>query len=254
MTRKRLIATLLTAALLVTAGCTGGIGSAGDAANDGGANGAVAQQGQPDRTVSVSASGEVTADPDRAVLDVAVEATDEDPETVRQRLAENASRMRSALEEMGIEDDRITTQHYVIRQNRESRENPDVTSYRGIHAFEVEVDDVDSVGAVVETAVNNGATNVGSVRFTLSEDARTDLREDALGEAVDNARADAEVLASNTDLTVTGVSSVSTGRVDVRPYRAEAQTAAAGDAGTNIESGPVSVTAQVQVTYNATEN
>jgi len=249
MTRKRLVATLLTAALLVTAGCAGGIGSADDAANDD-----AAQQSQPDRTVSVSASGEVTADPDRAVLDVAVEATDEDPETVRQRLAENASQMRSALEEMGIESDQITTQHYVIRQDRESRENPDVTSYRGTHAFEVEIDDVDAVGTVVETAVNNGATNIGSVRFTLSEDARADLREDALGEAVDNARADAEVLASNTNLTVTGVSSVSTGRVDVRPYRAEAQTAGAGDAGTNIESGPVSVTAQVQVTYNATEN
>ena len=253
MTRKRLIATLLAAVMLVTAGCAGGIGSTGDTANDGGENGAVAQQA-PDRTVSVSASGEVTADPDRAVLDVAVEATDEDPETVRQRLAENASQMRSALEEMGIEDDQITTQHYVIRQERESRENPDVTRYRGIHAFEVEIDDVDSVGSVVETAVNNGATNIGSVRFTLSEDARADLREDALGEAVDNARADADVLASNTNLTVTGVSSVSTGRVDVRPYRAEAQTAAAGDAGTNIESGPVSVTAQVQVTFNATES
>ena len=85
------------------------------------------------------------------------------------------------------------------------------------------------------------------------DERRADLREDALTAAMDNARADADVLAENADLSIEGVSAVSTGSVDVRPYHAEAMTASADAAGgTEVESGPVSVTAQVQVTYNAT--
>ena len=67
-----------------------------------------------------------------------------------------------------------------------------------------------------------------------------------------DARSQADTLASNGDLTITGVQSVSTGHVNVRPYRAELTADAAGGAGTDIDSGPVTVTASVSVSYNAT--
>ncbi|WP_162991508.1 SIMPL domain-containing protein [Halostella salina] len=255
MTRKRLIATLAVATLLVTAGCLGAIGdSSADSPADttDAADGVDDHSDHSDRTVNVRASGEVSADPDRAILDVAVQATADDPETARQRLSENVSTMRSALSEAGIPDDGIETAHYVIRQDRESRQTEGVTRYVAIHAFEVETDDVDGVGSVIETAVNNGATDVHHVEFTLSEEARNDLREDALSAAMENARTDADILAENADLSIAGVSSVSTGSVDVRPYHAEAMMASADAGGTNVESGPVTVSAQVQVTYNAT--
>jgi len=255
MTRKRLIATLAVATLLVTAGCLGALGdSSTDTPTDttDAADG-VADHSHDDRVVDVRATGEVTADPDRAIIDVGVRATADDPETARERLQENVSSMRAALADIGIADDQVETDHYVIRQDRESRRNEDVTRYVAIHAFQVETDDVDGVGTVIETAVNNGATDVNHVRFTLSDERRADLREDALTAAMDNARADADVLAENADLSIEGVSAVSTGSVDVRPYHAEAMTASADAAGgTEVESGPVSVTAQVQVTYNAT--
>jgi len=253
MTRKRLIATLAVAAMLVTAGCASAIGSSSDSPSGGSPAADADQQRQPAKSVSVSASGEVTAEPDRAVLTLGVEATADDAETVRQRLSENVSEMRSALEEIGIDDDQIETEHYVIREDRESRRNEGPTRYTGVHSFRIEINDTDSVGSVIETAVNNGGTNVGRVSFTLSEETREELREQALSNAMDNARSDADILAENADLTITGVTSASTGSVHVRPYRAEAQTAAAGAGDTSIESGPVSVTAQVQVTYNATD-
>ncbi len=256
MTRKRLLATLAVVAMLVTAGCAGTIGSSNDASPEGDTSPAASaqqQQQQPAKSVSVSASGEVTADPDRAVLDIGVEASASDAETVRQRLSENVSEMRAALEEIGITDDQIETSRYIIREDHESRRSEGPTRYIGTHSFEIEINDTDAVGTVIETAVNNGGTNVGQVSFTLSEETRDELREEALSNAMDNARSDAEVLAKNANLTITGVTSASTGHVDVRPYYAEAQTAASGDASTSIESGPVSVSAQVQVTYNATD-
>lgn len=253
MTPKRFIAPLAVALLVVTAGCAGGVSDLGDdGTNDVGMQDGTSNDADAP-TVTVGASGEVTAEPDRALLAVGVEATADDPETARQRVAENVSALRTALSDLGLDDDQITTERYTIREDRESkREGGGPTTYRAIHSFEVEVENVDEVGTVIETAVGNGATDVGRVQFTLSEESRADLREQALADAMDNARADAETLAENANLTISGVDGVSTNAVDVRPYHAEADMAATSG-GTEIESGPVSVTAQVQVTYEATE-
>ncbi|WP_134672184.1 SIMPL domain-containing protein [Halorussus marinus] len=253
MSTKRTVISVF-AAVLLTAGCLGAAAPLGGA--DSPAPNSTApptNQTGADATVRVGASGEATADPDRAVAAVGVEATAADAETARQRVAENVSTLRDALAAAGIEDDQVTTRHYAIRQVHESKRSESTpTRYEAVHSFEVRISDVDAVGSVIETAVDNGATNVGRVEFTLSEETRTELREEALAAAMDSARGDAETLASNANLSLAGVTSVSTSDVRVQPYRAEAEMAADG-AATSIESGPVSVHAQVQVAYAATE-
>lgn len=255
MLKKRTVLSVLAASfLLVTAGCVGAGSPFGETDSAAASTGAAAtNQSGADATISVGASGETTAQPDRAVATVGVEATAADAETARQRVAENVSTLREALADAGLDDDQITTQHYAIRQDPETRRSESgPTRYEGVHSFEVQIEDVDEVGTVIETAVDNGATNVGRVEFTLADETRSELRDEALAAAMDDARSNAETLASNADLTVAGVESVSTSDVNVRPYRAEAELAA-DSAGTSIESGPVTVRAQVQVAYEANE-
>ena len=247
MQRKKLLAVLGLAAMLVTAGCTGALGSTN----------ALAPTTNDGSTIGVSADGTAEADPDRALVRIAVEATADDAETARERLAENVSRMRTALSELGIADDRIRTVQYDLREeHRKDRpEKPgsdEERTYRAVHAFEITVTDLDSVGTVIDTAVKNGATRVDGVQFTLSEETRRELYNEALREAMTNARSQADTLAESGDLRISGVHSIQAGSVNYRPYYAETAMSAGGKADTSIESGPVSVTAQVQVTYNAT--
>ena len=261
--RSPALAALALAALVVTAGCAGVVDGANDApaslTTDGVDGGAPASA--VENSVSVAAVGSVTADPDRAVIHVAASATADTADAARRRVAENVSTLRRALADAGVPDDAVTTDHYNIRQTRESREaqkspeTPDRTEYRATHTLSVEVDDVSRVGEIIRVAVENGASDVQHVEFTLSEDKRAELRDRALSEAMSNARDDAAVLASNANLTIDGVHAVSTGGTNVRPYHTElaAATANAGGAATNVESGPVTVTANVQVTYDASE-
>lgn len=238
------------AALLVSAGCLG-IGDAAQNVSPTDTGSATA----PDRTVSVAATGEAAAAPDRAVLHLSVQASAESAGDARSRVAENVSALRSALIDAGVDETDITTERYNLREvrSRNKAGEPGLTEYRAVHALTVETGDVDRVGTLVETAVRNGATDLRGVEFTLSEQTESTLREEALNAAMDNAREDADVLATNADLEIGGVRSVSTGDVHVRPYRTEAALAAsgAGAATTDVESGPVTVTARVQVTYDA---
>lgn len=256
--RRLPLATIALALLLVTAGCSAVVGSENDPAASTGSpasssNGALQSASDRGPTIEVGAAGQIQTQPDQAVLRVAVEATGQNASVVRQRLAANASSMRAALTDMGIDEGHITTTDYDIRNQRRyggpEDERPPVF---GRHAFVITLTDLNRTGRVVVTAVENGATSVNDVRFTLSSDRRDELREQALSEAMENARDRAGVIAEGADLTVTGVGSVTTADVGYRPVRFETAAMAGANAGTSIEGGAVTVTAHVTVTYNAT--
>lgn len=244
--RRSLPVVAVLATLVLLSGCTGALG-----ASD---SGTQAPAETTNRTVDVSASGTITAQPDQAVVRVGVEARGDDAATARQRLAENVTELRSALSE--IEGAQVTTSGYDIGENhRRSREDPDADpQYIARQSFEVTIDDTDDAGTVIDTAVANGATSVDGVQFTLSADRREELETQALQAAMDRSRSKADTLAERANLTIDGVRTVTTVERGYRPHRMEA-TAAAGDgASTDIDSGPVTVTAQVQVTYEAQES
>jgi uncharacterized protein YggE len=257
---RRLAAALVTALLVVTAGCAGigALGATGDTTND-------AQSGQGPqvenggRTIQVTAAGSVKTRPDRAVIRVAATARGDDVSAVRDRLSENASSMRQALLDAGLAESQITTTRFNIRRNHRAREDRSEPAFRGHHEFAVTLNDTDRAGEIVVTAVENGATQVRGVQFTISSEKRQRLRQEALSAAMDNARTEAETAATAADLQVTGVDTIVTASTSTRPFerRSAADSFGANAGGGHapaIESGPVTVSASVQVIYNATRS
>lgn len=246
---QRRVAVIAVALLTVTAGCSALPGSPDQPTPASSATG---------QTVAVGASGQVQTAPNRAIIQVAVTARADSVETVRQQLARNASRMRTALTEMGIDDDQIASTRYDIGRNHRAEERPTEPRFRGQHAFTLTLNETSRAGPVVVTAIQNGATNVDEVRFTVTPETRRTLRERALSNAVTNARGKAAVLASDMNLTLTDVRTVQTGEVSVEPTRQREVALAAGDGGagggvsTSFEGGKVTVTADVSVVFNAT--
>lgn len=205
-------------------------------------------------SVSVSGTGEVTAAADLAVVSVSVVATADTADAARQTVATDVESVREALRDAGVADDAVSTTSYRIApEYSDGRDGngtgPTVTGYRAVHALEVEVAPADA-GRVVDVAVANGADRVDGVQFTLTDETRADLRADAIAAAMSAARADAEAVAAAEDLELDGLRSASTAP-DYRPYAdIRYESTAGGDAGTAFDPGPVTVTADVQVTYD----
>ena len=238
---------VLGSALLVSAGVAGALALGSGSA-------AASQPDQSGKSITVSANGQVEATPDQAIVRVAVTATGDDSTAVREELASGAESLRSALEAYGIASEDIRTAHYDIREERErTSEGTETRGYRGVHAFEITLADTEAAGEVIDLAVDNGADTVNGVSFTLSEEKREELHNEALTKAMENARNRADTLAAAGSVSVTGVHTIVSADTNYRGYRVEAAYASAGgDAGTSIQSGPVTVTADVRVTYNAT--
>ena len=195
-------------------------------------------------TIETSGSGTVEEEPDLATMRVSVEETGDEAEDVRTQLAERAEEVRDALIEAGIDEDDITTSRYDLGEQRQE------PGYEGSHRYQVTVRDVDEVGRIVDVAVDAGADDVGRIQFTLSEATREDLRGLALERAVEDARSDAESIAAAKDLEIVGVVSVSTDDRGVSPQRGSLEMADDADnASTEIDEGPVTVSASVTVVY-----
>ena len=206
-------------------------------------------------TVTVSATGDVLAEPDRAVLTFESTGTATTPQAATERLARNTSRLRTALLNANLSADQIRTTGYGLDEISDRDGTPtrnDATRYRARQTTVVEVSNTSRVGELIDVAVGNGATAVLGVEFRLSEERRSELRNRALREATESARTQAETLAATEGLRLTGVRSISTGSADVQPFVSR-ETALASDAGTRIDPGPVTVEATVEVTYAATE-
>jgi len=213
-----------------------------------------------DRTISVSSRGEVAAEPDLARIRTSIEVTDDDPTAVRDQLNERADDLREGLLAAGLDEDQITTDRFRV-QDRGDRQHAEAagvgpgddleefTYYQGTHRFRITVEDTDAVGSVIDTALDSGADSVDSIEFTLSDDRRVERRNDALEAALQEARNEAEVIASEVDATVVGVQAVDSSESRVSPVRADIEQMADDTHGTSIETDDVTVRATVSVRY-----
>lgn len=231
---------LLVVAVLVAA--VAGVAGSALAGHDAGAHG--------NETITVRGSGDVAVAPDSAVVHLTVAERGTNATAVGETVAADAADLREAIADLGIPEDAVRSVGYDVHSDREPGSEGG-QEYVARQRFEVTLADVDRAGMVIDTAVATGADEVHGVRFTLSEDARADARDEALRNAVGTAREEATLLADATGLEIDGVRSVSTTGTDVRPYRLDAAAVAADGGGTDIDTRDVTVSASVHVVYAA---
>jgi uncharacterized protein YggE len=198
-------------------------------------------------TVDVTGTGQVSADADLAVVFVSVTARADTAAAVRSTVASDTDRMRSALRNNGLPDDAVTTVAFRVspRYNTSGRQQ-DIIGYEGVHTVRIDVAPA-RAGRTIDLAVENGADEVAGVQFTLRDETRSALRQQAMTRAVGAARADADTVAAAANLSITGVRHVSTSGGFSPSF--ETRVDAADGAGTTLDPGPVTVATSVHITY-----
>ncbi|SDJ75506.1 hypothetical protein SAMN05216226_108178 [Halovenus aranensis] len=205
------------------------------------------QESSADERISVSATGSAETQPDLAKLQVVIKSEGEDPATIREELADSSSELEEALNEADVD---YKTVDYEIREPY--RNEPDSPNYVGRHAFQITVNNPDNVGDIVDVATSAGA-EIQRLDMTLSDEKRQELRDQAIENAMDDARHQAETIATAGDLVVNDVITVDASQRGYRPltFNSTPQADGGDGAATSIQTGQVSVSYSVSVTYDA---
>lgn len=227
-------------------------------------------QERPARTdppeVRTAGTAERSIQPDLATVTLQFFAEGMTPAEAGRRLAVKADSLRRALGTLGIPHDSLVNRsrwswwrgrieaipqpvRYVQRDTPTRRYSEAVqdTVYRARDAIEVRIHDLGRVGAVLDTALGRGVTEISPIQFSASD--LNAAREEALREATVRARRQAEAIAAG-GMALGDVLSLSTqtyGGDYYRPYVLDGVTvsgASGGDASTVIvrPAVPVSVT------------
>jgi uncharacterized protein YggE len=210
-----------------------------------------AEEKAMDRTVTVSATGTVSAIPDEASISTGVtsEAT-----TARDAMTKNNEEMTkvlSGLKNGGIEGKDIQTSNFNIEPiyvyPKERGEPPTVTGYRVTNTVSIRIRDLDKIGAVLDQLVSAGANQMSGIAFNVSK-AET-LKDEARKQAMANALRRAKLLAAAAGAEVGDVMQISeeVGEISPRPVVFSKRSMAAEAA--PIERGEQELESRVTVTW-----
>jgi uncharacterized protein YggE len=147
--------------------------------------------------LSVSGEGRASAAPDVAVLGLGVSAKAATVKEANSQAQEAISDLLDSLEDNGVQEKDIQTSQFSVYPEYDYRNNEQIlTGYRVTHMLQVKVRDIDKAGEVIDDAVEAGGDllQVQSISFTIDD--TTALSSEARAEAVADAQAKAEELAT----------------------------------------------------------
>ncbi|MDQ4078993.1 MAG: SIMPL domain-containing protein, partial [Chloroflexota bacterium] len=205
---------------------------------------------EPVRTVSVSGTGEVSAAPDQATIQIGVRT---EAETAEQALAENNERMSALVDTLraaGIQSRDIQTTNFAIWPQYRHRDNeaPDITGYEVSNTVSITVRNLDTFGETLDAAIRAGGNQVNNIQFDFSDPAA--LMDQARQNAMADARHRASQLAQLAEVQLGPVVTISESGTTPPPVIMREMPAVEADvAAVPIERGESTISINLQVTY-----
>jgi uncharacterized protein YggE len=201
------------------------------------------------RTVSVSATGTVSGEPDIARISTGVVS---EAETARDAVARNTAVMKKVVDGLkagGIAAKDIQTTSFNVEpryQHANDGRPPSIIGYRALNQVQIVARDLAKLGEVLDQAVTLGANQLGGIHFEVST-AET-LQDEARKQAMANARRRAQLYATAAAAELGEVLTIAE-EVHMGPPRPMPMARAAMAEAVPIERGTQTLEVKIHVTW-----
>lgn len=224
----------------------------------------IGQDAVSKNTITVSATGEVYAKPDLALLDFSV--TNE-AKAVDQAMKDNTLKMNrviGVIKGLGVEEKDLKTTTFRISPRYEWRKEetagvfpypqPEgkrvLVGYEVYQTLHVKIRDMEKIGEIIKEATLAGANQVGGLQFTI--DKPEEFQKEAREQAIEKAKTKAKELASQLGVSLGRITNFSEGGAVPRFYSTKEAVALGGVAEVpmpSIEIGENKIEVSVNITY-----
>lgn len=236
---KQVVAVVALAIVGVTVAALIGVGRP-ERANGGAAPGT----GEAGLGITVNGVGSVKATPDQASFSFGVETQGATANEASEKNNGAVEAVIDAVKGQGIADQDIQTQSVSIYP-RYSDDGQVIVGYTANNTVSVLIRDLADIGAVVDAAAQAGANQVYGPNLSIAD--QTELYEDALAKALENARDKAQAVAATAGVAVGEIINIVEGS-PVMPLPAGAE-AGVSEGGVPIQPGQQEIQAFLTVTF-----
>jgi hypothetical protein len=206
--------------------------------------------------IIVSGNAQLLVAPDEATVRLGVVRQATTAQTAQEQANAVVQEILSSIGKVGIPANQIQTARLVLTpvyapRNPDSRDAPRIVAYNATNSVSVRVSNLSLVGGVIDAGLKAGANQLEGVQFGLRND--TASREEALKQAVQEARSKAQVMADALRVNLAEVLEASEGGVSVVLFAENGASPrlsfAASSAETPVAPGQIQVHANVTIRY-----
>lgn len=231
-----------------------------------------------ENTITISAEGKVDAVPDVARVDFSVIAQGKTPKEVQQQVSEKMNKIVDFIKGRGVDAKDIKTLNISVNPRYYYSydypripcplmsevyppssspiscppKSPVIIGYEANQTLDVKIRKLDSVGDIIDGAVENGATQVGGINFSIDDP--DELKAQAREQAFRKAREKADALAKIAGVKIKRVITFSESGDYFPPYYRTMDAVGMGGGAdkameTSVEPGSQEVTVTLNVTF-----
>lgn len=207
-------------------------------------------------TLSVTGSATTTVKPDKVILSLGVETTNN---TAKTALDSNSKSMNTVLEALlaaGVKRNETSTSSFNVSPNYNYSQGRNIiTGFTVTNSLQIESSKIANVSEWLDTAISAGTNTVNSIDFTQSDKKLAEIKNGLIKLAIDDAKAKANFAASALGLKVLGVRSITVNEFastpQPMPFGLQKLSVPAPAGGTPIISGQQQVSESVDITFLA---
>jgi uncharacterized protein len=215
-------------------------------------------------TLSLTGTATTMVKPDKVTVSLGLETTNK---TANAALAANSKIMNEvidALKAAGVKDNETSTSSFSISPNYNSSQSSSNTATRTIiigftvsNSIQIQSTNINNTSKWIDTAIAAGANTVDRIDFILSDKKLEETKTNLIKQAMQDARAKADIVASAAGMKVAGIRSINLNEFAIQPPfppppipLAKQSLAAAAEARpTPIISGQQEVTTNVGIIF-----
>ena len=207
------------------------------------------------RLLYASAEASKDVEPDKADIVLSVVSNGTDPAAIQVENDARTRKVKAAMLAIGVPEANIKTVGYALDRRYEynkTKEAYETTGYTLTNSMHVTSYDVSLAGKIVKGAVSEGANEVTSISFGLTDSARKAAYSELLKQASLEAKDKASVMASATGVSIVGLNTMSEGysiAAVLSSYKDAISGAAPAYQDISLSAGLVKVTATVNAGY-----
>lgn len=207
-------------------------------------------------TISVTGSATTTVKPDKVILSLGVQTTNN---TAKTALDSNSKSMNTVLEALlaaGVKRNETSTSSFNVSPNYNYSQGRNIiTGFTVTNSLQIESSKIANVSEWLDTAISAGTNTVNSIDFTQSDKKLAEIKNGLIKLAIDDAKAKANFAASALGLKVVGVRSITVNEFATTPqpmpFGLQKLSVPAPAGGTPIISGQQQVSESVDITFLA---
>ena len=205
------------------------------------------------RSLNVNGRGEVKAKPDVAYINISVISK---AKTAQAALQDNANKTTNVLNKIKSligKQDTVKTSGFnlsPVYDYNQTTKKSDLTGYSVSNDLVVKTVDLKNLGNLIDATTGVGANRINGPRFDILD--KSKLRKEALRLAVQDAKDTATVTAEAAGVSIVQVMQLNPNYNNPQPLYArsyDSVRAASPESSTPIESGDITVSASVNITY-----